>query len=130
MEKLNLNRKALKNFGITMGIVFLLIALLVFVKHKHIPLPLISVSVVFFTLGFAFPGFLKYVYIIWMKLASILGWLNARLILCIIFYLVFTPVGLIMKLCKIDLLDRKIDNKTSYWIKKITHKSSNYERQF
>ena len=48
-----------------------------------------------------------------------LGWINTRLILFIIFYLVFTPIGLVMRLFGVDLLDKKIDkNKNSYWRRK------------
>jgi hypothetical protein len=68
-----------------------------------------------------------------MRFAYLLAWINTRLILCAIFYLVFTPIGLVMRLLKIDPLDRKIDkNKNSYWIKKEKKDFCplDYERQF
>ena len=79
------------------------------------------------------PVSLKPVYIFWMRLAFILAWINTRLILSILFYLIFTPIGIGMRLFGGDLLDKKIDkNKESYWIKKekAAFKQSDYERQF
>jgi len=73
---------------------------------------------------------LKYLYIIWMRLAFILGWINTRILLLAIFYLLFTPIGIGIKLFGVDLLERKIDkNKDSYWKKKDSL-AADYERQF
>ena len=74
---------------------------------------------------------LKPVYKIWMRFASVLAWINTRIVLVVLFYLVFTPVGLAMRLFKIDLLERnKI--KESYWKEKekIDFNPLNYERRF
>ena len=59
---------------------------------------------------------LKYVYILWMRLAYILSWINTRILLVIIFYLVFSPIGLFMRLFRIDHLERNFGRlKDSYW---------------
>jgi hypothetical protein len=68
-----------------------------------------------------------------MKFAALLAWVNTRLILGLFFYLVLTPVGVILRLMGKDLLDEKIDRSaSSYWIKRdqaITDRSR-YERLF
>ena len=133
MEKLKLDNITLKKFGITMGIAFLAITLLVFLKHKSLNLTIPIISALFFILAFAFPVFLEPVYIFWMKLAFVLGWINTRLILLIMFYLIFAPVGLVMRVFGVDLLARKIEkNKETYWLKKEKKgfEARNYERQF
>jgi len=133
MERLSLSRKTLKKFGITMGIAFLAVTLFILVKHRQGMLPTSFISLIFFILAFAIPSSLKPLYIIWMRFAFMLGWINTRLILFIIFYLIFTPMGLVIKLFGIDLLDRRIKkDKESYWVKKEQQKFSsiNYERQF
>jgi len=133
MEKLKLDKITLKKFGITMGIAFLVITLLILVKHKSLNLTVPIISALFFTLAFSFPVLLKPVYIFWMKLAFVLGWINTRLILWIIFYLIFAPVGLMMMAFGVDLLARKIEkNKETYWLKreKKGFEARNYERQF
>ena len=102
MEKLNLDKDNMRKFGITMGIAFLVITLLIFSGHRHSVLPTAVISAVFFALALILPVSLKYVYILWMKLALVLSWINTRLILFIIFYLVFAPVGLAMRLFNVD----------------------------
>lgn len=133
MEKLKLDKVTLKKFGITMGMAFFIIAFLLFTRHKDKFVPVLSLSVIFFISAFIMPHFLKPLYILWMKFAFILNWINTKLILSIIFYLIFTPIGLGMRLFGVDLLDRKIDkNKDSYWKKKEQKSFSqlDYERQF
>ncbi|MCX5713524.1 MAG: SxtJ family membrane protein [Candidatus Omnitrophica bacterium] len=129
MEKLDLSKKGLKKFGITMGIAFLVIALLILIRHRHNPCPFFIVSALFFVLGVIFPSFLRPVYIFWMRLAYVLGWINTRLLLLAMFYLIFSPVGLFLRLMRIDPLKRAIDKeKDTYWIKK--EDRVDYERQF
>jgi hypothetical protein len=68
-----------------------------------------------------------------MKLAFVLSWFNTRLLLILIFYLVFTPLGLAAKLFGVDFLDRRVEkDKPSYWRKReaAVFKKENYERQF
>jgi hypothetical protein len=133
MEKFNLDKHNLRKFGITMGIACLLITLLLVIRHKYNIMPTTVISGLFFILAFIAPGLLKPIYIFWMRLAFVLSWINTRLILSIIFYLIFTPVGLGMRLFGVDLLDRKIEkNKDSYWINKEKKEfnARDYERQF
>ncbi|MBM3251213.1 MAG: sxtJ [Candidatus Omnitrophica bacterium] len=119
MQNLNLDKNNLKKFGITMGLVFLVITLFILIRHRHGVLIISLISAVFFTLAFVAPLLLKSLYIFWMKFAFILSWINTRLILVIIFYLIFVPIGIGMKLFGIDLLDRKIEkSKESYWKKR------------
>lgn len=133
MEKLDLSYKNLKKFGITLGMAFAVVTLIIFVRHRHNITPTAFIAALFFILAIGFPAILKPVYILWMRFAFILSWVNTRLILIIIFYLVFTPVGLCLKLFRADLLDIKIDkNKDSYWKKREKSGSGKalYERQF
>jgi len=133
MEKLSLDKKSLRKFGITMGIAFFIITIIILIRHKHSVIPASIISITFLILAFALPALLKPVYILWMKLAFVMGWINTRLILCMLFYLLFAPMGLVMRLFKVDLLDRKIEkNKDSYWRKKAKREfgTLDYERQF
>lgn len=130
MGELKLDRQSLKKFGIVMGVAFLVLTLLTFIKHKHITMLFPAISGTFFIIAFTVPALLKPIYIFWMKLALVLGWINTRLILSVLFYLIFTPIGIGMKLFGADLLDRKIDKqKESYWRKKDLI-LTDYQRQF
>ena len=133
MEKLNLEKNNLRKFGITIGVAFLLIAVFILFRHKQDILPIVYVSLAFFISSLLAPAILKPVYIIWMRLAFVLSWINTRLILCALFYTIFTLIGLGMRLFGIDLLDRKTKkSRGSYWRKKEKKEFSalDYERQF
>lgn len=71
------------------------------------------------------------VYRAWMRFVFILGWINTRIILVILFYLILTPVGLLLRLFRIDLLERRKKVGT-YWKKKekVKFNPLNYERRF
>ncbi len=71
-------------------------------------------------------------YRLWVKFATALAWFNTRLLLGATFYLVITPVGLVMRLSGKDLLDLKIDrNAKSYWKKReLVEDLSRYEKQY
>lgn len=133
MERMDLDTKSLRKFGITMGIAFLAISLLILIKSKHALWQTNIIAALFFILAFTMPDALRLSYILWMRFAYILGWINTRLILFVLFYFIFAPVGLVLKLSRADLLDRKIDKcKDTYWIKKEKKEFStlDYERQF
>ncbi|MDD4938549.1 MAG: SxtJ family membrane protein [Candidatus Omnitrophica bacterium] len=132
MEKLNFNKIDLKKFGITMAAAFIAIASILALRHKHSFLPL-SISAGFFLAAIIAPLFLKPFYIFWMRLAFVLSWVNTRLILFILFFLVFAPMGIMMRIFGKDFLERKIDKKAgSYWKKaeKKVFSRSDHERQF
>jgi hypothetical protein len=133
MESLNFDKKTLKKFAVTMGIFFIGITVFILMKRRYIAKIPFTISAVFFLLAIFLPNILKPVYFLWMKLTFILGWVNTRVILIIVFYLIFTPVGLLMRLFGNDSLDLKIEkNRTSYWKKKIIKEFNplDYERQF
>lgn len=133
MEKLNLDKNNLRKFGIIMGMAFLAITLFILIRQGKGILPASIISAIFFISALVTPVLLKPIYIFWMRLALILSWINTRLILLIIFYLIFTPLGLAMRLFGVDLLERRIEkSKETYWKKKDKRAFSrlDYERQF
>jgi len=75
-------------------------------------------AALFFT-GMALPILLRPVYWVWLKIAAGLAWFNTRLIMFLIFYLVFTPVGLVLRLLRKDLIKQRWDKEAeSYWIRR------------
>lgn len=133
MENTSLDKKALRDFGLTMAAVFLVLSVVIFIKHKQISAPLFIACAIFFLTAVIIPQALSGAHNIWMKLALALGWINTRIILLIIYYSVFTAIGLIMRLLGKGPLDLKIEkNKVSYWNKKEKSESgpSVYKRQF
>lgn len=53
------------------------------------------------------PKTLKPVYKFWMRFGAVIGWINTRLILSLMFYLVMFPVGLVMRIFAEDPMERK-----------------------
>jgi hypothetical protein len=60
--------------------------------------------------GMAHPASLFVVYRIWMKFGLVMGWINTRIILGIMFYVVFFPAGVLMRLVAKDPMARKLDS--------------------
>ena len=128
-------RKQLRQFGLMVGGVLVLIGLwkLYQGKHKMVRLILWSVGGLLIITGSIVPTLLTPVYWIWMKLAHLLGWVNTRLLLGIIFFVIITPMAIVMKVFGRDALNRKIDkNVNSYWIPRppIASIKEHCERQF
>lgn len=108
--------RALKNFGYTMGIVFLLIALYLFLVNIESFTIFAAVGIAFILLGLILPKTLRYFNIVWMTIAIVLGHFISGLILVILFYIVLTPTGLVMRILSKDLLNLKFKPGTkSYW---------------
>jgi hypothetical protein len=83
--------------------------------------------------GLFVPVILTPVYRLWLKFAAALAWFNTRLILGLTYFLVFTPIGILLKLLRKDLISEKWDTQaTSYWIerKKVPFDRSRYEKQY
>ena len=112
-----------KSFGIVFFFVFLLIAVYPLIKNQDIRLWSLTVSVVFLTLGIFNSKILNPLNKLWFKIGIFLGKIVSPLIMGIIFFLVVTPIGLLMRLFRKDLLNLKFNNNKSYWIEKDGPKS-------
>ena len=77
------------------------------------------------------PGVLRPVYSIWMKIGGVIGWINTRIILGVLFYVLVLPMGLIMRLIGKDPMARKVDNSTSsYRVKSVNAPKDRLEKPF
>ena len=111
------NTKEYKKFGITMGIVMLLISAYLYWQDYSSLIYFLVTGLVLFIAAFVLPKSLKYLYNIWMTFAAIMGFIMSRVILSILFFLLFTPVGLFTRLIRKDLLKKRWDKgANSYWI--------------
>ncbi|HEX7343019.1 MAG TPA: SxtJ family membrane protein [bacterium] len=88
---------------------------------------------IFFVPGLLFPSVLTPIFKLWLKLAAALAWFNTRLVLGLTFFLVFTPIGLILRLFRKDLIKERFDPQAkSYWIDRPSapFDRTRYEKQF
>ena len=112
-----------RSFGIVFFFVFLLIAVYPLIKNQDIRLWSLTVSVVFLILGIFNSKILNPLNKLWFKIGIFIGKIVSPLIMGIIFFLVVTPIGLLMRLLGKDLLNLKFNNNKSYWIEKDGPKS-------
>ena len=114
-----------KSFGLTFGSVFFIIFLYIIFNHSNLTfgLILLSISIIFFFLGFINSKVLHPLNLVWFKFGIFLGKIVSPIILGMIFFFVVTPTALIMRVLKKDLLALKFNNKNTYWISKKAPKS-------
>ena len=112
-----------RSFGIVFFVVFLIIAFYPLINDENIRYWSLFISLVFLTLGLLNSNILTPLNKIWFKFGILLGKVISPIIMGIIFFFVVTPIGLLMKIFKKDLLNLKFNNKKSYWIEKKDPKS-------
>ncbi len=92
----------------------------------------VSAGVAFAILGLAAPPAVRPVFVALMVINYPIGWVVTHVVMALIFYLVVTPLGVIMKLCGRDPLERRFDpSAKTYWKPRRSETdSSRYFRQF
>ena len=90
--------KQLRSFGLLVGGIFALIGLWpVIWRGQDMRLWAVIIAGILIIPALVRPGCLRLVYRGWMTLGEALGWINTRIILSAIFFVVFTPLGLWMR---------------------------------
>ena len=112
-----------RSFGIVFFIVFLLIALYPLTYSQDIRNWSVIISIIFLVLGLFNSKILTPLNRLWFKFGIFLGKIISPIIMGIIFFLVVTPIGLLMRLLGKDLINLKYNNNKSYWIEKKGPKS-------
>ena len=112
-----------KSFRIVFFIVFFIIALFPLINNSEIRIWAVIISLIFLILGLINSKILTPLNKAWFKFGIFLGKIISPLIMGIIFFLVVTPIGMLMKILKKDLLNLKFNKHKSYWIEKSEPKS-------
>ena len=112
-----------RSFGIVFFIVFLLITIYPLTHGGDIRIWSAIISFIFLLLGLFNSSILAPLNKIWFKFGIFLGKMISPLIMGIIFFLVVTPIGLIMRILGKDVLNLKYNKNKSYWIEKKGPKS-------
>jgi|TARA_B110000858_G_C17677949_1_gene415146 hypothetical protein len=114
-EKLPSNR----NFGVVFFVVFLIIGLWPLLEKSEIRYWSVFISSIFLLLGLINSNLLSPLNKIWFNFGKLLSKIITPLIMGVIFFLVVTPIGLIMRVLGKDILSLKYnENSKSYWIEK------------
>ena len=118
-----------KNFGIVFFLVFLIIGFWPLINTEEVRIWAIIISIIFLLLGLTNSKLLNPLNQIWFKFGILLSKIISPIVMGTIFFLVVTPIGLLMKIFRKDLLNLKLNKDKTYWIKK-TDSNSNMKNQF
>ena len=133
IKNIKSKKSDLRNFGIIVGIILLIISGFLFWKEKESFQIFLTIGITLFLTAIAIPSVLKPVYWVWMIFSTILGWFMTRVILSLLFYVVFTSIGLTLRFFGKQFLELRWDkSKESYWNFRTNEhqKKENYEKQF
>ena len=123
MEKNSIKLGSNKSFGIIFSLFFLIISIYPLINEENIRVWFLLPSIVFFILGMINSKILSPLNIIWFKFGILIGGIISPIVMAIVFFIVITPISVIMKLLGKDLLNLKKNKKNSYWIYKNDVKS-------
>ena len=121
MNKINISSN--KSFGIVFFIFFLFISLYPIINEENIRIWSLIVSLIFLILGIKNSSILSPLNKLWFRFGLLLSRIISPIIMGVIFFLVVTPTGLLMRLFNQDLLKLKFNKNQSYWIVKNDPKS-------
>ena len=113
-----------RSFGLLFFIVFIIIGLFPLMNMEEVRTWSIIISLIFLLLGIINSKFLTPLKILWIKFGFFIGKYVSIITMGIIFFLIITPIGLLMRLLGKDLLRLKKNNSNSYWLKKDNQNSS------
>jgi hypothetical protein len=128
------SKKDLRVFALLLIVFGAVIASLVYFKYDQQTAGrwVLIVSAALGLLGACVPTLIRPVYVTWMALAFPIGWTISHIMMGIVFYLVITPIGFIMKACGRDPMRRRLDRSCqSYWLRRESSDDvKRYFRQF
>ena len=126
MKQNNQNR----SFGLLFFFVFFILALWPLTKKGELNLYLISIALIFLVLGLLNSKILSPFNNVWIKLGEILGRIIAPIVMAIVYFLILTPISLLVRLFGKDLIGIKFSNDIkSYWVERKKHLGS-MDKQF
>lgn len=118
-----ISKKQLREFGmlIGFGFPFLIGWLLPAITGHGFRVWTILIGFPALIMGLTFPGMLHYPYKVWIKFGNVMGWINGKIILGLVFLLVLQPVAFVMFLTGYDPLRTKRKGENTYREKRKDH---------
>ena len=126
-------RENLRKFAITVTVVLAVIGVVLLWKNRAGYQYLWLIAGLLIVCGWAVPAILKPLYFVWLAFAALLGWIMTRVILGILFYIIFTPIGVIGRMLGKRFLDLRWKAAVdSYWEYRKDRRfdPERYEKQF
>ena len=125
-------RTELRNFGLIVGGIFGALAIWpAIIRGGSVRLWMVALAAVLILPALVAPRVLAPAHRAWMALGNILGWVNTRLVLGLIFFGLITPMGLVLRLTGRDPMRRAFDpNATTYRVPQTPRPGAHMLRQF
>jgi hypothetical protein len=118
-DRSNAETKEIRNFGLLFAALGVFAGAFMVWKENHNSWIAFGLAGIFLLMGLFLPRLLGPFYRVWMRFAALLAWVNTRVLLTVFFFVVLTPIALMMKLFGKDLLNQKFDRSArSYWVKR------------
>ena len=133
IKQLKTGPRELRKFGLTVGAVFLLLGLWFLYRGKSHYLYFVAPGTLLLVCGAVLPRSLKFIFIGWMTMAFLLGFIASSVLLTMFFYFIVTFIGLIARLTGKDFLQQFGPRAESYWImrdRRTPKQKTDYEQQF
>ena len=99
----------LRNFGLTVGMIFAALfgLILPWIHHAWSPVWPWALGLILAASGALAPTILRYPYLAWDRVGQALGWVNSRIVLNLLFFLIFSPAAVLARLTRWDPMKRK-----------------------
>jgi len=126
------SKTTLRKFGSVLMVGFALIGLVpVLFRHQNPRWWSVTVSLLAGSAAAVLPAVLRYPYFLWMAVGHALGWVNSRIILGAIYYILFAPARGILMLLKHDPMNREYDRSAlSYRVIRKSRPPAHMDHQF
>ena len=122
-----------KKFGYFFSLIFIVISTYLFLKNSHLlSCVFLFLSIIFLNFSIFKPELLYPLNIFWMRFGLLLGKIVSPLVLGLIFFGIFTPISIFMKIIGRDELRLKTFRSNSFWKKRDAHEAflKNFIDQF
>ena len=105
-----------RSFGLAFGGLFVVVSLFrAWRGHPQAAIAFAVAALVMLSIAFAAPRLFDAPNRAWMRFARALGWVNSRILLSLLFFIVITPYGALQRLVGRDRLGRKWRGATPAW---------------
>ncbi|MDC0248024.1 SxtJ family membrane protein [Pelagibacteraceae bacterium] len=118
-----------KNFGILFFIIFFIYGLWPLLNQDAIRVWSLVIGLIFLILALLNSKILNPLSSLWIKFGELLGKIISPLVMAFIYFLIITPIAIIIRLSRKDLLKTKFNSSSSYWIKRLKNIGS-MKKQF
>ncbi len=118
-----------KKFGILFFIIFFIYGIWPILNSGEVKIWALLISIVFLILGLTNSKILSPLYKYWIKLGELLGKIISPVVMAFVYFVVITPIAIIIRIFGKDLLKLKLSKSSTYWINRI-EKLGTMKRQF